>query len=584
VRLVGFYERDAGYIDNVPGTRTFATSGVTIGNAALVKNHFNPVDSYGGRFALRWEPNDNWSVTPTVVAQHLTAPGFFGFEPSAGDLKVNRFQPDRETDRWLEAALTVQGKIGDYQLTYSGGYFTRALDTISDYTDYSVAYDAHSGYGTYWVDAEGNPLPTPQQSIIGRDRFYKESNELRIASPGDRRFRFIAGLFQEQQGHWIIQDYVIQGIGPAVTGWPNTFWLTDQQRTDRDQAAFAEASFDILPRLTLTGGVRVYHYDNTLYGFYGFNDTNYSSTGEDKCIAGLTFKNAPCVDLNKPASTATGETHKVNLTWKVTDDALLYFTYATGYRPGGVNRNGNFGPYRADSLDSYEVGWKTAWAGHTLFFNGALYDEEFNQFQFSYLGQFSLTIVNNAPSARILGAEASVDWRPIPPLTLSGGASYNHAVLTANFCGADSATGLVIPTCPDSQAEALHGQQLPYTPQFKGNVTARYTFPLMDWQGHVQVSVLYQSMAFAALRTQDNQLLGTMPGYATADFSVGVERNRTTAELFIKNAFDERGQVNRFTPCTTAVCAAAYPGFTPAAVYVVPIQPMTIGIKIGQRF
>ncbi len=407
VRLVAFYERDAGYIDNVLGQRTFATSGVTINNAALVKNDFNPAESYGGRAALRWDINDNWSVTPTVMAQHLNAPGIYGFLASAGDLNTNRFQPDTDDDRWVNASLTVHGKIGKFDLTYSGGYFYRWLDTVSDYTDYSVAYDAANGSGAYWDDAAGNPLPSPQQSIIGRDRFWKESNELRIASPSTDRFRFIAGLFQERQNHWIIQDYVIQGFGPqiSVPGWPNTIWLTDQSRVDRDEAAFTEASFDITPQLTITGGVRVYHYDNTLYGFYGF-DGNYSgSEGTATCIPGLpAFGGAPCTDLHKPPSVATGETHKVNLTYKLNPDDLVYFTYSTGYRPGGVNRSGSFPPYLADSLINFEVGWKTGWMNRSLYWDGALYDEEYNKFQFSFLGPNSLTIIANAPSARLLSA------------------------------------------------------------------------------------------------------------------------------------------------------------------------------------
>ncbi len=588
VRLVGFVERDAGYIDNVLGTRLFTTVDNTINNAAFVKNDFNPVQSYGGRAALRWDVNENWTVTPSVVAQHLSAPGIFGFEPSAGDLKVNRFQPDTDDDRWVQAALTVQGKIGKYDLTYSGGYFYRWLDTLADYTDYSVAYDAAFGSGASWVDVNGNPLQSPQQEIVGQDRFYKESNELRIASPSTDRLRFIAGLFQERQGHWIIQDYQIQGFGPqvAVPGWPNTIWLTDQYRTDRDEAAFTEASFDITPKLTITGGVRVYHYDNTLYGFYGFSANYSSNTGVAKCVPGLTFMNAPCVDLSKPASEATGETHKVNLTYKLDPDKLVYFTYSTGYRPGGVNRSGAFGPYQADSLTNYEIGWKTGWMNRSIYWNGAIYDEEFNNFQFSFLGPNSLTIIANAPSARIEGGETSIDWRASEQLTLSGGASYNHAVLTANFCGTDETTGAFIPTCSNAFAigneGALKGQQLPYTPKFKGNLTARYTFPLTGgWNAHVQGSVFYQSMAFAGLRVQDIAELGNMPGYATADFSVGAEHDNKTVELFVKNAFDTRGQVNRYTPCTVSVCAVSYTG-VPAAVYVVPIQPLTVGIKVGQ--
>ena len=57
------------------------------------------------------------------------------------------------------------------------------------------------------------------------------------------------------------------------------------------------------------------------------------------------------------------------------------------------------------------MGWKTSWLDRSLNWNGALYDEEFSNFQFSFLGPNSLTIIENAPSARILGVETSVEWR-----------------------------------------------------------------------------------------------------------------------------------------------------------------------------
>ena len=288
VRLVAFDEYDHGFIDNVPGTRPFATSGATLNNAKYVQNSINKVENFGGRAAVKFDLNDNWSIEPTVIAQDLRSPGVFGFEPAVGDLKVQRFQPDSFHDRWVQAALNITGKLGRFDINYSGGYFNRKVNSLSDYTDYSVAYDQHYGSGAYWVDAAGNPLALPQQEIIGRDRFEKGSNELRISSPPTDRFRFVAGLFQERQTHWIIQDYQIQGFGPqvAVTGWPNTIWLTDQNRIDRDEAVFAEANFDITPKLTLTGGIRGYHYNNTLYGFYGYSAAYSSHTGQAICIAG----------------------------------------------------------------------------------------------------------------------------------------------------------------------------------------------------------------------------------------------------------------------------------------------------------
>jgi outer membrane receptor protein involved in Fe transport len=403
------------------------------------------------------------------------------------------------------------------------------------------------------------------------------------------------GLFQERQTHWIIQDYQIQGLGSdiSVTGWPNTIWLTDQDRVDSDKAVFSEISFDVIPQLTITGGVRLYAYTNSLYGFYGFS-ANYSShTGEAKCpdFPDQTFRNAPCVNLNKTVW-GEGETHKVNATFRITDDKLVYFTYSTGFRPGGVNRSGDFGPYQADYLTNYEVGWKTSWLDRSLVWNGALYDEEWSNFQFAFLGPNSLTIVENAPSARILGLETNVDWRATSHLTLSAAGAINDAELTGDFC--TDANGNVVNPCGDNPVLASKGQQLPYTPKFNGNITARYTFPIFGWDGHAQAAVIYQSKRSPAVFTADQINLGEMPGYATLDVSFGAQHDKTSLEFFIKNLTDERGQLNRYTPCTTSVCAPGYPAGvgsngiaypdTPAAVYVVPIQPLTVGIRVGQKF
>jgi outer membrane receptor protein involved in Fe transport len=600
IRLVGFDEHDSGYINNVPGTRVFeeGSGGApgqidgTINNSAYVKNAFNPVDTYGGRAALKWDINDNWSITPTVIAQDMRAPGVFGYEPGVGDLEVQRFAPDSFHDRWIQSALTVEGKIGRFDLTYSGGYFYRAIDSLSDYTDYSVAYDAFYGSGTFWQGANGLPLANAQEEIIGRDRFDKQSHELRIASPSTDKVRFVAGLFTERQTHWIIQDYEMQGFSPslAVPGWPNTIWLTDQNRIDRDSAGYAEVTWDVSKHLSLLGGVRGYYYDNTLAGFFGFSAnydalTGYSAgegVGNANCIPGASFRNAPCVNLNKGAI-GSGQTHKLNATWKFDDDHLVYFTYSTGYRPGGVNRSGDFPPYAADHLTNYEFGWKTQWFDRSLQWNGAIYDEVWTDFQFSFLGPNSLTIIENAPTARIAGVETSVDWRATSHLTLSANGNYNDAELTANFCGTNEATGAFIQACPNSQALAPAGTRLPYTPIFKGDVMARYTFDLMGWDAHAQVAVSYQGKRSPAVFSADNANLGDMPAYTTADFNFGVEKNRLSLGLFVKNAFDTLGQVNRYTPCTTSVCSQSYYG-QPAAVYVVPIPPLTVGVKIAQRF
>lgn len=152
VRASGFYERDGGYISNVYGTRTYQLDdgdGGTvpfgpINNAAYVKKNFNDTETAGGRIALGIELDDSWTVTPSLIYQDQKTHGTYLYDPKVGDLLVQDFTPDHGSDEWYQAGLTIQGKLGNWDLTYAGGYFERDTDVVQDYSAYTVAYDALS--------------------------------------------------------------------------------------------------------------------------------------------------------------------------------------------------------------------------------------------------------------------------------------------------------------------------------------------------------------------------------------------------------------------------------------------------------
>jgi len=169
VRLMGFYQRDAGFIDNIPGTRTYTlgdtdpNTSVTINNAALVKDNFDATETMGGRAALKVDLDDNWTVQPSVLYQYQKTRGSFLFDPRRGDLEVTDYSPSFNRDAWALATLTIQGKLGNWDLTYAGGYFDRRIDNQADYSEYSVAYDAiEGGYYTNFPTAGGGFLDPTQ--------------------------------------------------------------------------------------------------------------------------------------------------------------------------------------------------------------------------------------------------------------------------------------------------------------------------------------------------------------------------------------------------------------------------------------
>src|SRR5262249_30618405 len=149
------------------------------------------------------------------------------------------------------------------------------------------------------------------------------------------------------------------------------------------------------------------------------------------------------------------------------------------------------------------------------------------------------------------------------------------------------------------------GTQLPGTSKYKGNLTARYEFDLYGMTAHFQASTEYQSSQWSDLRTiaadpfctPDNippggscgrldglgpvldpirGLLGHQHGFMQLDLATGLRTDAWSLEVFVKNVTDTRGDLYRFSECSTQVCGHQ--------TYQVPIQPRTIGIRFGQRF
>jgi iron complex outermembrane receptor protein len=224
IRLVGFDEHDGGYIDSVFKERTFtldqdpdnfpgAPATLTTNNAKYVKKDYNTVDTYGGRIALKVDLNDSWTVSPGVIYQHQDSHGGFLYNPALGFLKNAAFAPERNLDTWYQAYLTIQGKIGNWDVLYAGGYFGRTVDNQSDYSYYAVGYDSQGATSAVtFPDGHGGYL-NPNQHFTGNDVYTKQTHEFRVSSPAQYRLRGVAGVFWQQQTDAITANYLVPGLG-----------------------------------------------------------------------------------------------------------------------------------------------------------------------------------------------------------------------------------------------------------------------------------------------------------------------------------------------------------------------------------
>jgi outer membrane receptor protein involved in Fe transport len=644
-RGIAFYQRDAGFIDNVPGSRTYcgdavigpnpnpppAThiigcvhNGITVNNSQFLRKNINEKTTYGGRAALKIDLNENWTVTPTIMHQYSKLDGFPAFDPTLGDLKVQRFRDEFSRDKFTQAALTVEGKIWNFDLTYAGAYMDRPTYSVGDYTDYADAYDAYyessGGLANYFYfqDAAGNTID-PRQYIVGSEHFKKMSQEVRIATPQEWRARALIGGFYQIQKNHIYQNYLIDNLAPAlsVNGWPGTLWLTLQDREDKDWALFGEGEFDVTPQLTLIAGGRLFRYDNSLFGFAGFGKNPLfldnpplgydnpppngagGSSGVRRCLTvnglqllddeGSAFApggvaGTPCTNVGEVVdgvavprrSKGDGFTHRLSARWKPTKDLMFYATWSRGFRPGGINRQPNAPAYDPDFLTNYEVGWKTNFGPFT--WNGAIYHQVWKKFQFSFLGENSLTVIQNGRNAKIDGVETDLSYIA-GGLSLTAAAAYTDAKTSGAICHSS-----VDPTADCTAAGdwmvTPSGTRLPITPKFKATGTARYSWDIGLGKAHVQSTVSYQGSAAADVR-QDidgaglnpNSYLGRLHSFTLVDLFAGYDWDKYSAELFVTNVFDERNELARFVACS--ICTRTY---------ILPGRPRTIGVRLGARF
>jgi iron complex outermembrane receptor protein len=608
VRLVGFYDHEGGYINNLATTNVYlrgipsagipndpiAVSNYGNGPGSVEPNvsgqNFNPVTTYGGRGALKIDLNDNWTVMPQILVQDQRADGNFSYDPAKGFLNVGDFGNELNQDKWWQSALSVEGKVSNFDILYSGGFFERNVHNVVDYSGYTVAYDAYSQYAGQTFSATrfqncaqgtpanncngaGGPLTDPTQFVDNHDQYEKLSQELRVTTPVDYRIRGTAGLFYQRQSDNIRAAFQTNDLPSyyAIDGSPNVIYLSQQTRVDRDYAVFGDGTFDVTDKFKISAGIRQFWVNNTLYGFFGFQ--SYCANAVTPAPVVPNYR--PCVNTDKKV-VEDGETHKVTLTYQIDPDRMVYGTYSTGFRPGGNNRLPDVASYKADTLTNFELGWKTAWFDHRLRANGAIFYERWKDFQYSVTGVSGITSIVNAANAAVKGIEGDVNWLAYEGLTLSASGTYVNARTTQNLCDLNEQEQ-VVHTCPASELTAPSGTQLPVTPKLKGSVTGRYEFPMHDYKNFFQATAIHQGSSTSQLQqTAPYNLEPNLPKFTTIDLSAGTGISNWHVEAYVENLFDKDGQLGRIAQCGFSYCYAN------SRIY--PIKPMNFGVKFGQKF
>jgi len=652
----GGYNGSAVVIDRISGGVLTNPESIPVTapqNDALVEDNFNTANYAGARFGLSYIVNDEWNLLVQHTQQSLDTEGVFSYDPNLeGETSTNRFTPENNNDDFGLTTWTLEGRLEHLDIVYTGGYLDRDINSTIDYTGYT-----NGGLFSAYYVCNYTGASATQQECLDPTKFYKEAttssrttHEFRVNTSSENAWRITAGVFYDTQELSTVGQFKIantekfpnlartlagtEGINSDGGPFPSEVsFVNDVTHTIDQIAVFGQVEFDLTDTVTASLGARWYQIEDTYKGatttadvsgrLRAFGDgstealTEFFGATEAAAIQEAIASGQLDTSLLDSNGTLTVDDTiiKASLDWKVSDDVMLFASYSEGFRPPVTNRvgggsstsqEGAFEGFRipvystTDSLDNFEVGFKSTLLDQTLRFNATAYYSKITDLQTSRYDPTNISFLvftDNVGEAEIKGIDGDFTWVATDNLVISGAFSFIDTELTSIN---DQLNGIAPPK----------GSRLPYSAEFSGNLQAQYFYHIAkDMTGYINGSISYTGerlagMSMDAYITEDaTQLIyGTGSGlsiqkeadvyagtnfkdsngetfaggryvqdsYVLANLSFGVTNDEWKAELFIDNVTDE-----------SAILYIDTQQYTPK---VVSNRPRTVGFRFSYDF
>jgi iron complex outermembrane receptor protein len=265
-------------------------------------------------------------------------------------------------------------------------------------------------------------------------RWRQVTNELRLVKGGNGPLTFVVGAYLWDSEYTInLKNYIGFAGPPLLTS------AQDVSQTNKSYAGFFEADYRITDKLKLTVGGRYTHDKKTSI----VNDKTifiYGTTAEQNPIVVIppSLAGGSIIMATPVEATWSKFTPKISVSYKFTGDVMGYALWSRGYRGGGFNgRPASLGsattPYNPETLDNYELGFKSQFLDNRVRLNGAAYLMKYKDMQQDLdvpapgtsTGRESRTI--NASNADLKGFELDLTARVTDVFTLTANVGYLDA-------------------------------------------------------------------------------------------------------------------------------------------------------------
>ena len=557
LRAVAYRYEDSGYYKNTSASNSQFLADVAARDPTAVAFARNADEIgasvfTGGRVSALWQPTEDLKVSVSYLTQKTEIDG----------LPLSNIDSD---DRYGQVGLELPPE--HIVRGQRNGFSDSDLDLANAVVEYDLGWA--DLLGSYSYVKSGSRQARPYSMLVGTP-FYattlsqyassdheEQVGELRLATKLDGSWNFLIGVYGEKLEDSTVFPFVWAG-DPAANFFGGGRYPGDQrdyldERDLEQTAAFAEASWEFLPGLTLTGGARMYRYDRnvqvrsrgTLYGNQATNDH---------------------ID-------ESDSTFRANLRYKPNESAMVYASWSEGFRLGkpqpglpvsscdlngdglidgstqtiAATRNVN-----SDTVESTEIGGKFSLFDRRLSITAALFRVEWDGMPFTTSAPLSpdgcgQTYIANAGAARSQGIESQATLQLTKALSIDVGGSYINAELT------EAVPAQSLPS----------GTRLPGSPEWNANLGIQYGFDLGGHDAFLRADSIYigsfsGSMPYA-LTTEAG-------GYLKVDLTTGIAIRNVNVSVFVRNLTDADDFSFRSSE-------ASY-----------TLRPRTIGLQVGYDF
>ena len=494
-------------------------------------NDVNRVDTIGGRFMLRAEPGAGWSIDLMAAAQEIDGRDSQYADEHGG--KLDRASPFAQPyrNRFALGQIVVRKQWDDMQLMATVNVVDQKLSETFDATRPS-----------------DDPF-SPEQPALFRQR-----GEISLLTSETRLSKSLGN-----GGSWFLGTSLIQNryrIRRVRGGTVLTTAIAGIENEANEATGFGEINWPLSDRLTINAGGRLSHV----------------------WLSGQTLDTPVFMVVAAEKEAKRNQTDflpSAGLQYRFTDRLTGHVRYQEGFRAGGIAvRNDMVERFRNDDVAAVESGLVYSSGGETGFDAGITVSyTKWNDIQADLIDNSSLPVTQNIGSGRIWTVDASMNWRPLPGLSIEASGIWADSRLTQpgelifvrdsnqQFAG-ELPQGAVI----------VESDDLPNVADFSGRLGVSYTKTLSD---DARASVAAWARYTGESRLGIGPVLGARQGdYVNTGLSASLDLGGRSIWLEASNIFNQIG--NRF--------ALGSPFTLPYGEQYTPLRPRTIRMGFDVSF